>query len=41
MAEYKIGEGVGDITNLDLDVDSDGKIYLTDRGLDFIQVISP
>ena len=39
--EYSIGEGIGDITNIDLDVDSDGKIYLTDRVLDVIKVISP
>jgi tripartite motif-containing protein 71 len=41
VKEYSIGENTGDITNIDLDVDSDGKIYLTDRGLDVIKVISP
>ena len=38
---YGIGEGIGDITNIDLDVGSDGKIYFTDRGQDVIKMISP
>lgn len=41
ISEYEIREGVGDITNMDLDVDSDGGVYVTDRGLDVIKVISP
>ncbi|MPZ05882.1 MAG: hypothetical protein GEU26_05590 [Nitrososphaeraceae archaeon] len=41
VKEFSTGENTGDITNIDLDVDSDGKIYLTDRGLDVIKVISP
>jgi tripartite motif-containing protein 71 len=41
IKEYRIGEGVGDITNIDLDVDSDGIVYFTDRNLGVIKVISP
>lgn len=41
MKEYSVGEEIGDITNIDLDVDSDGKIYFTDRDLGVIKVISP
>ena len=41
IKEYSIGRNTGDITNIDLDVDSDGRIYLTDWGLDVIKVITP
>jgi DNA-binding beta-propeller fold protein YncE len=41
IKEYEIGEGTGDIANIDLDVDSDGRIYVTDRGQDVIKVIPP